>query len=105
MQATADNHAVREASCHCIAELALKVAPVNRESVSQHVTILLDALIACFKDESWPVRDAACIASGNFVSIFPKDVNEKDLHDLYHLWFEHLSDNIPSVRENAAIAY
>ena len=50
-QATADNHAVREAACHCIAELATKV---DHNAVSKHIPKLLDALIACFKDASWP---------------------------------------------------
>ena len=49
------------------------------------------------------LRDAACVALGDFVSQFPNE-SVNDLHDLYHLWFEHLSDNIPSVREDSAIA-
>jgi len=99
-QAKADNHAVREAACHCIAELGSKVRP---DAISEFIPVLLDALIACFKDESWPVRDAACLALGAFVSVFPKE-SEKDLEELFGLWFEHLSDNIPSVRKNTAVA-
>ena len=52
-QAGADNHAVREAACHCIAELATKV---DHDAVSKYIPGLLDALIGCFKDASWPVR-------------------------------------------------
>lgn len=37
------------------------------------------------------------------MSQFP-DESVNDLDDLYHLWLEHLSDNIPSVREDSAIA-
>ena len=37
------------------------------------------------------------------MSQFP-DESVNDLEDLYKLWFEHLSDNIPSVREDSAIA-
>jgi len=99
-QAMADNHAVREAACHCIAELGTKV---DHQAVGKHVPILLDVLIACFKDMSWPVRDAACVALGDFVSSFPEQ-SKKDLDELYHLWYEHLSDNIPSVREDSAAA-
>jgi len=99
-QAGADNHAVREAACHCIAELATKI---DHNAVSKYIPALLDALIGCFKDASWPVRDAACIALGDFVSQFP-DESINDLPDLYKLWFEHLSDNIPSVREDTALA-
>ncbi|XP_068210561.1 uncharacterized protein [Palaemon carinicauda] len=50
----ADNHAVREAACACIAELALKIA---KEAVRNHVPDLLQALTICFNDDSWPVRD------------------------------------------------
>ncbi|KAB7504067.1 hypothetical protein Anas_09508 [Armadillidium nasatum] len=50
----ADNHAVREAACECIAELALKIPA---QSVRPHVTALLKALKICFNDDSWPVRD------------------------------------------------
>jgi len=100
-QAGADNHAVREAACHCIAELATKV---EHDAVSEFIPGLLDALIGCFKDASWPVRDAACVALGDFVSQFP-DESVADLDELYNLWLEHLSDNIPSVREDSAIAF
>ncbi|ETO19263.1 hypothetical protein RFI_17966 [Reticulomyxa filosa] len=57
-QARADNHTVRQAACHCIVELATKV---DHQAVSKHVTTLVEALMACFKDEAWAVRDAACI--------------------------------------------
>ena len=72
--------------------------------MGKHIKELLDALIACFKDESWPVRDAASLSSGDFVSQFPQKTNDQDLHELYHLWFEHLSDNIQSVREDTAFS-
>ena len=51
-QAQAENHAVREAACFCIAELAHKV---DKAAVAPHVPTLLHCLITCFKDESWPV--------------------------------------------------
>ena len=89
-QATADNHAVREAACHCIAELAVKI---EREFVKPFVPALLDALISCFKDMSWPVRDAACVALGDFVAVFPNE-SQNDLKELLHLWLEHLSDSL-----------
>ena len=53
-QSEADNHAVREAACACIAELGSKI---NQECVRPHVPLLLDALKVCFEDDSWPVRD------------------------------------------------
>ena len=68
-QIAADNHAVREAACACIAELASKCA---EQSLVNHCGPLLDSLIDCFGDDSWPVRDAACIAAGNFVKSLPQ---------------------------------
>jgi hypothetical protein len=36
-QSRADNHAVREAACHCIGELCNKVAPINKGPFQPHV--------------------------------------------------------------------
>jgi len=100
MQSKANNHAVREAACACIAELMVKVDP---DAVRPHVQKLLAALLLAFKDASWPVRDAACVATGRCVGAF-KEESAAMLDELYNLWFAHLWDNIPSVREDAAIA-
>ncbi|EDO29281.1 predicted protein, partial [Nematostella vectensis] len=99
-QTKADNHAVREAACACIAELGLKV---SADYTRPHVQSLLDALIICFMDDSWPVRDAACVACGNFIQSFPNECQPK-MPDLYPLFFTNLEDKIPSVRQGAAIA-
>jgi ferredoxin len=99
-QAKADNHAVREAACACIAELMCKV---EREAVAPHVPQLLQSLVSCFKDASWPVRDAACLACGRCVRAFPEE-SRAVLEELYKLWFAHLWDNIYSVREDSAVA-
>jgi hypothetical protein len=100
MQSEADNHAVRESACHCIAELATKV---DNTKVAAYVPELLKGLLICFRDESWPVRDAASCACGSFVAVF-KEESRPVLKDLYQLWFEHVGDNIPSVREGTAVA-
>ncbi|XP_033735448.1 uncharacterized protein LOC117323982 isoform X2 [Pecten maximus] len=96
----ADNHAVREAACACIAELGAKI---DRDRVRPFVPQLVETLIICFNDESWPVRDAACVASGNFVVCFPEE-SRSSLPALYPLFFNNLQDNIPSVRQGAALA-
>ena len=62
---------------------------------------MISALLDCFKDESWPVRDCACIACGHFVSTFPEE-SAAVIDELTSLWFGHLSDNIQSVREHSA---
>ncbi|KAF6254565.1 ARM repeat-containing protein [Scenedesmus sp. NREL 46B-D3] len=99
-QSKASNHAVREAACAVIAELMEKV---DRAAVSPHVPDLLRAVLLCFKDSSWPVRDAACTACGRCVVSYPQETREV-LDSLYALWFDHLWDNIPTVRENSAAA-
>lgn len=96
----ADNHAVREAACACIAELGAKI---DRTAVRSHIPRLLAALLICFNDDSWPVRDAACVACGNFVLCFP-DESKDSLPELYPLFFNNLQDNIASVRQGAALA-
>ncbi|UYV78378.1 hypothetical protein LAZ67_16001125, partial [Cordylochernes scorpioides] len=99
-QTKANNHAVREAACACIAELAAKIA---KEAVAPYVPLLLQTLLECFKDDSWPVRDAACLASGNFVVCYPEEARSV-IDQLYPHFFENLCDPIPSVRQGAAAA-
>ena len=82
------------------AELAVKV---DAEAVRPHAAALLKTLVDCFKDESWPVRDRACTATARVVCKFPAE-SEPLMAELYGLWFAHISDNIPSVRENSAMA-
>ena len=52
---SADNHAVREAACQCIAELAAKI---DGAVLAPHVQTLLSTLIECFQDDSWYVRNS-----------------------------------------------
>jgi hypothetical protein len=96
----ANNHAVREAACACMAELCTKV---DAAAVERHVPALLAALLVCFKDESWPCRDAASTAAGYAVASYP-EVAQSHMEELYKLWLEHLWDNVQSVRENVAAA-
>jgi hypothetical protein len=77
--------------------------PENREKFIKHIPKLLACLIDCFKDASWPVRDAACLACGYFVGTFPKE-SEENFEELLKLWIAHLSDNIYSVRHHSAVA-
>jgi hypothetical protein len=102
-QCLADNHAVREAACHCISEICTKVASVDPEPFRPYINDLLGALIDCFKDQSWPVRDSACISCGKFVQRFPEESAGRK-EELFQLWIAHCSDNIASVREHSAMA-
>lgn len=94
-----DNHPVREAACSCIAELATKIDP---ERVRPHVERLLSTLGICFQDDSWPVRDAACLACGSLIQTFPQE-SQKALPSLYPMFYRNLEDPIASVRQDAAI--
>lgn len=99
-QSKANNHAVREAGCACIAELMEKV---DKEAVGPYVPVLFKALVTCFKDMSWPVRDAACTAAGRCVLAYPEEMRPW-AGEMLALWLAHLADNIPTVRENSAVA-
>ncbi|KAK1946215.1 hypothetical protein P3T76_001768 [Phytophthora citrophthora] len=94
------SHCVRESACQCIAELGTKVDP---NAIRPHVGRLMQALLICFYDVSNLVRDVACLASAQLVLGFPEE-SRPFLDELYHLWIDHLSDDIWSVREDAAIA-
>ncbi|CEG46510.1 conserved hypothetical protein [Plasmopara halstedii] len=94
------SHCVRESACQCIGELCTKVEP---NAIRPHVERLMQALLVCFYDVSNLVRDAACLASAQLVLRFPNECRPF-LNELYHLWIDHLADNIWSVREDAAIA-
>ncbi|XP_059472766.1 uncharacterized protein LOC132195063 [Neocloeon triangulifer] len=98
--ANAQCHAVREAACSCISEVASKLPP---EAVRPFVHRLLDALLQAFDDDSWPVRDAACLACGSVASNFPKEC-ESSLLTLFPLFYRNLEDVIPTVRAGAANA-
>lgn len=104
-QSKADNHAVREAACQTFSEIATKL---EESFIAPYVSRIIASLIDCFKDESWPVRDHACTACSQIVCKYPLVADSPDsrpgLSELYDLWIAHLADNIPSVRENSAMA-
>ncbi|CDI98378.1 Armadillo type fold [Echinococcus multilocularis] len=99
-ESKSENHVVREAACACMAEVGIKLP---RDHLRPHLNRLLEALTMCFEDQSWPVRDAACIGLGNLVSVFPAETRAAGYTDLMAERFLHnLVDCIPSVREGAA---
>ena len=95
----AKNHEISEAACHSIAEL---VSKLDQEAVRPMIPDLVVALHACLLDPSWPVRDAACVATGVMVRHFPVET-ESYLDSFLVAWFSHLKDAIWSIRENAAV--
>ena len=42
---------------------------VNPDCLRPHVSDLLQALVCCFKDDSWPVRDGKFCSLGNKMKI------------------------------------
>jgi hypothetical protein len=99
----ANNHVVREAGCQAIAELAVKLSARYPEELQPFVSMLLQTLLMCFHDESWPVRDEACVACGIFCKAYPEECRV-ELKTLWERWTEQLTDQIWSVREDAAAA-
>ena len=91
----ANNHAVQEAACQAIAELAQKAESVvvYAKCLSPYVMTLLQALIMCFHDESWPVRDEACLACGTFCIAYANECRP-ELPTLFARWTEQLTDQI-----------
>ncbi|CAD7971868.1 unnamed protein product [Amoebophrya sp. A25] len=75
----APNHAVREAACKCILELAERVAPQSPREFSlpfngedrSRAQVLVAAVLSALEDESWPVRDHACLAAARLAEAFP----------------------------------
>ncbi|CAH8474469.1 unnamed protein product [Heterobilharzia americana] len=99
-QSEADNHAVREAACASMAEI---VSKLDSHLLLPFIDKLLGSLLVCFGDESWPVRDAACVALGSLISMFPNETRASGHDDLMSKHFlRNLCDSIPSVREGAA---
>lgn len=103
--ADADNHAVREAACQAIAEVAVRFSEneTYKLILTDQIDLLLKALLMCFHDESWPVRDEACLACGIICKAYPEECRS-ELKTLWERWTEQLTDQIWSVREDAAVA-
>lgn len=102
IQCNADNHAVREAACQSLAEATIRL---ESSAVESFVPRIVNALVECFKDESWPVRDHACTALGAVTAHFGSAVDRTGrLPELLELFTAHLADNIVSVRENTAVS-
>lgn len=105
-QSMSDDQSDREAACHCIAEIGTKLAVLGSEykdSFKPYIAELLSCLVFCLRDESWLVRDAACVATGSFVACFAEE-SQQQFQEIADLWITHLSENIFSVRHHSAKA-
>lgn len=101
----ADNHVVREGACQAIAELAYRLGDDENyhDILESHMGMLLQALLMCFFDESWPVRDEAALACGILCKAYP-EACKPEFKTLWERWTGQLTDQIWSVREDAAVA-
>jgi hypothetical protein len=102
----ADNHVVREAACQAISELSVRLGGKEGKypvMLAAHVDDLMQALLMCFHDESWPVRDEACMATAILCKSYPEECR-RELKLLWDRWVEQLTDQIWSVRQDAAMA-
>ncbi|GMH64351.1 hypothetical protein TrRE_jg1602 [Triparma retinervis] len=88
-----DNHVVRESAALAIGEIVEKI---ERTKVEPHLTLIGERVKAAFYDESWPVRDRACVC----LSLIGKRWGVED--KVWDLIVNNLKDQIWSVRENAA---
>lgn len=92
----ADNHVVREAACQAISELAVRLGshPVHHAVLAAYVEPLLQSLLVCFHDESWPVRDEACLACAILCKSYP-DLCRDELPLLWDRWTEQVRSSMP----------
>jgi hypothetical protein len=100
-QIDTDDTGAREAACHALCELVMKL---DESLMVCKVMMILEALMTAVRDDSWAVREAACSAIGECISRFPLVLKEMYKGDLFDLLLAHLSDNAVSVRETSAIA-
>jgi len=100
-----NNHMIVEAACHALAEVVVKL---DRELVitasCDCASLAIFALSECLSNDSWPVRDASCMALGSILRLYSTRATADQLSSFLDTCESNLSDAIPSVRENAAQA-
>ena len=90
----ADSHSVREAACQALAELVRRLGSHDtyRDQFANHIEPILQALVVCFHDESWPVRDEAGLACAVLCKSYP-DLCRSELKLLWDRWTEQVTNN------------
>jgi len=99
-----NNHMISEAACSAMAEL---ISRIDRNVVQTQLPRFVEALAACLADDSWPVRDSSCVATGVLLRHFGKEAIECDseiIASFLDVCARHLQDAVWSLRENAALA-
>ena len=68
-QARTNNNRGREAACHCMAELVRKL---EGPAISPYLDRIMKALLAAFKDDSWPVSCLLACAVSDQGQLLPE---------------------------------
>ncbi|CAD7961749.1 unnamed protein product [Amoebophrya sp. A120] len=71
--------------------------------VFRRIDMLILAVLSSLEDESWPVRDHACLAAAKLASAFPEEMRPH-LDRLLKLLIFAIGDNINCLRKNAGEA-
>ena len=95
------NHMISEAACFAMAELAMKI---DTNIMLPYIPTILEALENCSIQESWPIRDAACISTARVIRMYPDFIVDR-METIFVIWSNHLKDPIWSIRDNAAMAF
>ena len=98
--AQAENHAVREAACHCMGELAMKL---DKDVVLPYLPTLIDQCSVSVQDQVWPVRDVASLTASLIIKCFPDQCQDKSQYFL-GVFLKNMKDSVPSVRQGAALS-
>ena len=94
----AESQPVREAACHCLAEVASKLDP---EAVSPHLASILQSLTSLTSDPCWPVRDAASLATSILAKSHPASC-QSEVDTLLGIYLSNLRHGMAPVRQGAA---
>lgn len=101
--AYATNHMVSEAALLGIGELLHRV---ERKVMLPDINRIIECLVGCIEVDSWPIKDAATVATGTLVRYYPSETEHLNkLLVILNSWSQSLKDPIWSVRENAAVAF
>ena len=100
-QLDADNSGVREASCHALCEV---MTHLDKDLMESRIGSIVAGLMVAIRDDSWAVREGACLAIGESIEKFSLSLEKLFETDLFDLLLAHLSDNAGSVRGASAAA-
>jgi len=95
-----ENYAVREAACHSLREIGVKI---EQKIIEPHISSILESLFFCCNDQLWPVRDVAGVASSIIIKHHPTASEHKSKQFL-EKYLSNLLEATPSIRKSAAVS-